>query len=55
MPSIECPNCHTAVEIAPPAVVVQRLSDDFMVLVLTTGYAVLIGFVWLTVGKPLGS
>ena len=30
-----------------------RLSDDTIVLVLTSGYAVLIAAVWLVMGRPL--
>ena len=31
----------------------QRLSDDFIVLVMTSVHAVIIGIVWFIMGRPL--
>ncbi len=31
----------------------QRVSDDFIVLVMTSVHAVIIGIVWLIMGRPL--
>ena len=38
---------------APPiAITRKRVSDDFIVLVLTAGYAVLVGVIWTILGRP---
>ena len=39
----------------PAIITKQRISDDFIVLVLTTGYAVLIGMLWILTGRPLAA
>ena len=36
---------------APP-ITRKRVSDDFIVLVLTAGYAVLVRVIWTIIGRP---